>query len=154
MICACSRLFGIILVPQFRLAYFWLRLAYFCTLFGIFCSAGLGNPGCWCVYLSKKRELLYFGRVMRRVLVEAGGPVESLQIDCSVKEQSGSPGIFENIGSNLGQDIDIFNASNVLCRVQMVPKRGGKWVCKNFAKIKKIFSSTSLAERENAYNNF
>ena len=83
-----------------------------------------------------------FGRVMRQFLVEAERPVESLQIDCSVKEQSGSPGIFENIGSHLGQDIDIFNASNVLCRVQMVPKNGGKWVCKNFAKVKKIISST------------
>ena len=84
--------------------------------------------GCWCacMYLSKKRELLYFGRVMRRFLVEAGGPVESLQIDCFVMEQSGSPRIFENIGSHLGQDIDIFNVSNVLCRVQMVPNKGGK----------------------------
>ena len=47
-ICACFRLFGI----------FWFRLAYFYALFGIFCSAGPGNPGLY-IFSLLARFLLF-----------------------------------------------------------------------------------------------
>ena len=87
---------------------------------------------------SQEQQLLYIGRICRRFLTEEGGPIASLQVHCSVKEVSGCPGTNASVPGHLEKDIDIFDASDILCMAATEPLKGGKWRCKNIEEIETL----------------
>ena len=116
---------------------------------------------CACTYPNKKsKSILFLGRIQKRFLAEKLGPIDSVEILCTVKEQSGRPGVYETISNSyisathqLQQDVDIYPAARLLCPAKMVPLKGGKWLCKNFASIQTLLS-VSREEREKLYTEF
>ena len=91
-----------------------------------------------------KKEILYIGRILKRFLKDVDGPCTRMEIDCCVKEQSGTFGIYENVPSHLPQDIDILEAKDVICQAIMTPMKGGKWKLENSKEIGDIFALKSF----------
>ena len=91
-----------------------------------------------------KKRVLYIGRLLRQFLREEGGAIDSLEIDCCVKEQSGGAGdIYSKIPSHLPKDIDVFHVTNIFKKAEMLPLAGGKWQVENILEIKKMFADIS-----------
>ena len=95
---------------------------------------------CACVYSANKKEILYIGRILKRFLKDVDGPCTKVEINCCMKEQSGTFGVYENVPSHLLKDIDIFETKNVIPQAVMIPIKGGKWKLENSKEIRNIFA--------------
>ena len=56
---------------------------------------------CACVYSANKKKILYIGRILKRFLKDVDGPCTKVEINCCMKEQSGTFGVYENVPSHL-----------------------------------------------------
>ena len=108
---------------------------------------------CACVYSANKKEILYIGRILKRFLKDVDGPCTKMEINCCVKEQSGTFGVYENVPSHLPKDIDIFETKNVISQAVMTPIKGGKWKLENSKEIRNMFAIKTF-DRMVEFDNF
>ena len=78
-----------------------------------------------CIYLGKKGQLLYIGRVKRRFLMGEGGMPCGLELDCLVRKI----GVGHYILKEGNPDIETFPLKNIIAGpVKMMPLKGKRWL--------------------------
>ena len=108
--------------------------------------------GCWCVCLYetvKKKDKLSVGCILKRFLMGKNSPMESLEINFSLRDHTGSAGegLYENVSEFLPPYIDVFEASNIIAKAEMVPLKGEKWKMNNFNEVKNLAFAVTRQER-------
>ena len=100
---------------------------------------------CACIYKTDttKNPLLYLGRIKKRFLLEEGGAVEKLEVDCCLRKKAGAgEKIYEevkNVGFVRYDDIGIFQLKDVFSGVEMSPLPNGRWEVNNISTIQILF---------------
>ena len=86
---------------------------------------------------------MYLGQIKKRFLLEEGGAVEKLEVDCCLRKKAGAgEKIYEevkNIWFVRYDDIGIFQLKDVFSGVEMSPLPNGRWEVNNISTIQILF---------------
>ena len=105
------------------------------------------------VYEQQKKNYLYVGKALRRFLVDADGPVTSIQIEC-LKQHVGTEPILESIPPHLPRDIYECPIYNIIEGPLVVaPLKGDKWHVPDYNNLKEIFKKTVKLDRKQIAEN-
>ena len=100
------------------------------------------------VYEQQKKNYLYVGKALRRFLVDADGPVTSIQIEC-LKQHVGTEPILEWIPPHLPRDIYECPIYNIIEGPLVVaPLKGDKWHVPDYTNLKEILKKTVKLDRK------
>ena len=101
------------------------------------------------IFSDKKKSYLYIGKALNRFLVDEGGPIKSLIVDCCLKPPVGSTDVLDFLPENQPKDISEFDISDVIAKVEVEPVRGNQIKVFGYDKIKAFYNSVVKLDRAN-----
>ena len=101
------------------------------------------------IFSDKKKSYLYIGKALNRFLVDEGGPIKSLIVDCCLKPPVGSTDVLDFLPENQPKDISEFEISDVIAKVEVEPVRGNQIKVFEYNKIKAFYNSVVKLDRAN-----
>lgn len=77
-------------------------------------ESNLLGTWCACLFYHEKKEFLYIGWIKQQFLIDATGPIDSMEVDCCLKVKAGTKDIYEHLPEHELPDISKFKAPNIV----------------------------------------